>query len=374
MPKIKCPYCDSATKKFGKTKAGSQRWRCRSCGATFTHRIDNTAKLLTAFLGWLLSRKRQSDMPGGGRTFRRKCARFWEVWPIAPVTGEVCRCVFVDGIYLARNLVVLIACTEEHVIGWYLARTENSRSWAALMAKIAPPDVVVTDGGSGFEKARKRIWPDTRVQRCVFHAFRQVRTQTTSRPKLQAGAELYGLAKELLAVREVAQALEWLEAYNAWRARWEEFLAEKTYDEDSGKMRWTHERLITARNGLDRLVSKSLLFTFLDPELTDEGALPSMNNKIEGGVNAQLRRMLHDHRGLSAMRRAKAVFWWCYMHTESPLPAAEILKVMPTDADIEEVYRQAVYEPQKREGPSEWGDGLAWAELRHALPWRHDWD
>lgn len=156
MPKIKCPYCDSATKKFGKTEAGSQRWKCRSCGATFTHRIDNAAKLLAAFLGWLLSHKRQSDMPGGGRTFRRKCARFWEVWPITPVTGEIHRCVFADGIYLVRDLVVLIACTEERVIGWYLARSESSRSWAALMSKVAPPDVVVTDGGGAALRRRAR--------------------------------------------------------------------------------------------------------------------------------------------------------------------------------------------------------------------------
>lgn len=374
MSKIKCPHCGSSAKRFGKTKAGSQRRRCLSCGATFTHRIDNTAKLLTSFLGWLLSRKRQADMPGGGRSFRGKCARFWAAWPLAPVTGEAHRVVFVDGICLARNLVVLIACTERHVIGWNLARSENSRSWMALMSKIAPPDVAVTDGATGFEKARKKAWPGTRVQRCVFHAFCQVRVQTTTRPKLQAGAELYGLAKRLLAVTEIARALEWLDDYGAWCERWEELLSEETYDEESGKRRFTHERLVTAGNALNRLVSKNLLFTFLDPELTEDGSLPRMNNKIEGGVNAQLRRMLRDHRGLSAMRRAKAVYWWCYMHTESPLPAAEILKTMPTDDDIEEVCRQTIDEPQKAEGPAEWGDGLAWAELRHALPWRHDWD
>ena len=167
-------------------------------------------------------------MPGGGRTFRRKCARFWEVWPIAPITGEAHRVVFVDGIYLARNVVVLIATTEEFVIGWHMARSENSRSWGALMAKIPPPEVVVTDGGSGFEKARKKNWPETRVQRCVFHAFNQVKKQTTTRPKLQAGVELYGLAKDLLHVKTPSAATAWLQAFNDWCGRWEEFLTERT--------------------------------------------------------------------------------------------------------------------------------------------------
>ena len=32
------------------------------------------------------------------------------------------------------------------------------------MSPIAPPALVVTDGGSGFAKACKRIWPTTRVE------------------------------------------------------------------------------------------------------------------------------------------------------------------------------------------------------------------
>ena len=374
MSRQKCPVCGGDMIKYGKTKAGSQRWQCPKCKATSTRRIDNAAKLLAAFLGWLLSGRRQADMPGGGRTFRRKCARLWEVWPIAPITGEVHRVVFVDGIYLARNVVVLIATTEEFVIGWHMARSENSRSWGALMAKIPPPDVVVTDGGSGFEKARKKNWPGTRVQRCVFHAFNQVKKQTTTRPKLQAGVELYGLAKELLHAKTVESATAWLQAFNDWCGRWEGFLAERTLNEETGKMGWTHERLVTARNGLITLIKRGHLFTFLDPALTADGPLPSTNNKLEGGVNAQLRDMLRKHRGLSLMRRAKAVFWWCYMHTECPLGAAGILATMPTDEDIAELYRQTVYEPQKRDGPAEWGDGLVWSELRHALPWRVEWE
>ena len=34
------------------------------------------------------------------------------------------------------------------------------------------------------------------------------------------------------------------------------------------------------------------------------------NNVIEGGVNAQLRAMMREHRGMSDLRRVKAVFWW----------------------------------------------------------------
>ena len=68
------------------------------------------------------------------------------------------------------------------------------------MARMAPPDVVVTDGGSGFEKARRAVWPETKVQRCTFHAFEQVKRCTTTRPRTQAGVDLYAIAKGLLKV------------------------------------------------------------------------------------------------------------------------------------------------------------------------------
>ena len=178
----------------------------------------------------------------------------------------------------------------------------------------------------------------------------------------------------MLHAKTVESATAWLQAFNDWCGRWEGFLAERTLNEETGKMGWTHERLVTARNGLITLIKRGHLFTFLDPALTADGPLPSTNNKLEGGVNAQLRDMLRKHRGLSLMRRAKAVFWWCYMHTECPLGAAGILATMPTDEDIAELYRQTVYEPQKRDGPAEWGDGLVWSELRHALPWRVEWE
>ena len=35
---------------------------------------------------------------------------------------------------------------------------------------------------------------------------------------------------------------------------------------------------------------------------------PKTNNPIEGGVNAQLRRLLRYHRGMSVEKRIKAVF------------------------------------------------------------------
>lgn len=291
---------------------------------------------------------------------------------MAPVCDEIHHVVHVDGIWLGRAAVILIACTQDYVIGWHLARSEHSQAWAALMARIAPPDVVVCDGGNGFEKALRAVWPTTRMQRCTFHAFEQVKRQTTARPRLETGVELYGIAKDLLRVSDLNEAATWLASFANWCTRWDSFLKEKTVID--GRAQFKHERLRKARRGLEKLARAGTLFTYLDERLTEQGAIPATNNRIEGGVNRQLRVVLNEHRGLRLDRRIKEVFWWCYMHTECPLTPADILREMPTDATIAAMYQLADDTNRKDQAIAQWGTAVQWSDLHSGGPYRIDYD
>lgn len=362
--------------KNGRTSAGKQRWKCKQCCLTKTKVIDSRAKRLEMFLEWLMSKSTQEEMGSSARTFRRKTSEFWDYWALPPLIDEIHRVVYIDGIHLGRRAVILIACTDDHVLGWYLARHEHSGAWANLMRRIAPPDMAVGDGGQGFQKALRRIWPDTKLQRCTFHAYSQVRRLTTRNPRLPAGREILSIARELLRIEDREQVYVWLRSYFDWLERYEGFLEEKSLIE--GAYVYTHERLRRARSSLNRLINSGHLFTYLDEYLTLGGPLPSTNNRIEGGINSQLRAMLREHRGLCLTRRIKAVFWWCYLKTECPLGAADILKVMPTDDDIDAVYNGLNKREQLSEDIPKWGDAVMWSELHHIDKnfdaFRHDWD
>ena len=347
--------------KNGKTKAGTQRWRCMSCGASGVRRICKAAKALEAFLRWLLSKDAVADLKTSRATFWRKTAWVWRIWPIAPFTGELHDVVFLDGIWLRRKAVVLIAVANCHVVGWHLAQTECAAAWAALMFRIPAPKMAVSDGSPGLAGAAKAVWPGTRIQRCTFHAANQVKRCTTLKPKLEAGIELLGIANELKDAKDAESATAWLLEYNAWCVRWESFLKEFTIKD--GKKVWTHERLRKARRGLNKLVREGTLFTFVEMQQEHGGEWPSTNNAVES-VNARLRDMLRHHRGLPLLHRIKAIFWWCYMHTESPLPAAEIIRVMPTDDDVDGLFAAAADKPGREGGaPEEYGTGIVWSEF-----------
>ncbi|NGM18272.1 IS256 family transposase, partial [Eggerthellaceae bacterium zg-893] len=214
-------------KKNGFTKAGKQRWRCKGCGSSKVVRNDTASRWLRAFVSWLLGKLSQTELKANGRTFRNRTQEFWKLWPILPPCDEIHHVACMDGIWLSRRCVVLIACTDEYVVGCHLARTENSKDWGCLMQRIASPDVLVCDGGGGIEKARRACWPRTRVQRCVFHAFCQVKRCTTTKPKTQAGVDLYAIAKDLMRIRSQHEAAEWLARFHRWCADYEDFLKER---------------------------------------------------------------------------------------------------------------------------------------------------
>ena len=84
MKQVNCPICGKEWVKSGKTNVGSQRWFCKICKISFTHKIDNNSKELKSFLYRLFGKDAQSTMPGKGRSFRRKTSKFWDIWPMLP--------------------------------------------------------------------------------------------------------------------------------------------------------------------------------------------------------------------------------------------------------------------------------------------------
>ena len=58
MNQINCPICGNKCVKAGKTKAGTQRWLCKKCKTSLTHKIDNDSKELQIFLDWLFGKEK----------------------------------------------------------------------------------------------------------------------------------------------------------------------------------------------------------------------------------------------------------------------------------------------------------------------------
>ena len=331
MKAVYCPYCGGRTKRNGRTSSGSQRWRCTACGASTTVRYDDTATRLDEFLGWLLSKDSQAAMPGGGRSFRRRTAEFWEVWPMPSPTASCTACSTSTGSGSRATSSCSYAAAAR---GWSPGTWRGRRTRGVVGPHVADPgaEVVVTDGGSGFAKAVRETWPRTRVQRCTFHAFSQVKRYTTTRPKLQAGRELYLIARDLMGIETLHQAELWVERYLDWCGFWADFLEDRTVVD--GRRVYTHERLRRRARRCRRWCRRGRCSpTSTPPWPSRPAAVDQQHDRGRGELAAEGRPAQPP--GLTSVKRVKAVFWWCHAHSGDARTAREKLAAMPTDADID---------------------------------------
>ena len=364
VKQLSCTTCSSIrVKKNGHTKNGKQRYWCLHCHSSFTLTYTREYKDFQLFLDYVLHAYSQQEYGIAARTLRARIQPYWAYWPIPERVDTAYDVVFVDGLYLRRNCVILIACTPEHIIGWYLARSEYTRAWEYLLSRISPPALVVSDGGQGFKRACSNIWPQTKIQRCLFHVYQQITRLTTLHPRLQPGFELLNIAKQLLTVSSSEQASQWVIRYHQWYEHYYDFLHEQTYSDHA--YRDTHERLVKASRILNKLITQQQLFTNLNKPYQYEYKqhIIRTNNQIEGGVNKQLRILLHAHRGMSIDRQIKTIFWYCYTHSPFTQNPRDILTSMPTDTSITRLYQQANHYYQSLAQVPTWGTSPVYQEF-----------
>ena len=324
-----CSTCHTKLQKWSKTAAGTQRWRCPVCTKTQTRKRPDLSKalLLERFVTWLLGKQSQADLPISDRTWRAQTAWCWDVIPKAELTGEIYPVILLDGIGVG-SLVCLIARTPKAVTDWHWAGWESSNTWGKLMERLPAPAVVVCDGQKGILLAIARCWPKTRIQRCIFHVWQNIRVKLTLHPQTEAGQELLQLTRDLWQVKASEQATHWQERLETWHKRYENFVRERTYIQDPkpNQRRWwyTHGRLRSAYYQLNKLLQDNQLFTYLDTTLTPE-PIPRTTNYVEGGINSQLRTKLKLHRGMSEDHQRRLVEWYLYSRSEDPKPTRNCL-------------------------------------------------
>ena len=322
-----CPACNTKLQKRGLTAAGTQRWLCPKCRQSATKQRPDLAKAQTLqrFVAWLLGKQSQAELGIPERTWRRHVGWCWDVVPKPTLTGEVHPIILIDATRVG-NLVCHVARTPQYVTNWHWAGWESSNTWAMTLEPLPAPLVVVCDGQKGILLAVARCWPDTRIQRCLFHVWQNMRTKLTLHPQTEAGQELLALYRQIWDVKTMQQAERWERQFWYLYATYETFLRQRTYYESpqTGKRRWwyTHRGVRSAYRQIDQLLRDRQLFTFLDAELLKLTGqpIPRTTNHVEGGINSQLKEKLKLHRGLTQTHQQRLVDWYLYSRTEHGKP------------------------------------------------------
>lgn len=331
-----CPVCHGPMKRNGTTSKGTQRWRCKAhCGASTTQPNTDAiqAGRFALFISWLmgpLSLTSQAALLGRTRkTLSTWFHHFWLVHvPDNTDHHRVYDQLFIDGTYFNKNC-LLVASTKTHVVAWRWCFTEDSWNYSRLLEQLPAPRVVTTDGQKGALAAITKIWPEAKVQRCIVHVKRNVQSYVTLHPRTTAGNALRQLSLDLLKVTTAEQAAEWIASLQNFHTVFGDWINERTYIKDvpadevprfarNNKEFWyTHYRQRSAYKLLERLTKREELFRFIFPP-QECGPLAATTNSLEGGINAQIKHLLRNHRGLPSEHQRTMCDWWLYSHTELP--------------------------------------------------------
>jgi hypothetical protein len=302
--------------RHGKTAAGTQRWRCVDCAlSSIRQRSDQRYRqYFRSFVKWLTGTREQSAIARELSISRMQLSRRFELcWslpaPASPPATEADHVLILDGVYLSgRTNAVLIARNLTHVRSWDFHERECFLAWDRFLARIPAPAVVVCDGQKGLSEAIKRHWPHTKVQRCLVHVERFVRSRISMRPKTEAGRALWQLTRALWDVETTADANRWIKRFHTWEQQYADFLKERSYAPETGRWWYTHRTLRAARSHLKNALPH--LFTF-----TVVPGTPRTSNHVEGGTNARLKELTRRHRGLSPERKRTLAAY--FLHSKS---------------------------------------------------------
>jgi hypothetical protein len=164
---------------------------------------------------------------------------------------------------------------------------------------------ITTDGHKSALKAIKKSLPDVTVQRCLVHIQRMCLLWLTRFPKHLAGMELRSLVLMLLKIKVFNDRLWWINELSNWYSRHNNYLSEKTFNEETARYWYKHKLLRRSYFTIKRALPN--MFHYLN-----DHKIPATTNGIEGYFG-HLKNHLDLHRGLSTKHRINFIKWYIYL-------------------------------------------------------------
>lgn len=226
-------------------------------------------------------------------TIKRRLSKVSFKWEQPMLKGS--GVVHLDATYFGRNTGVLLALESgtgrllymAHIAHEHISDYEDAISHVESCGYDIRGIVI-----DGLQKLFS-IFDEYPIQMCQFHMAAIIRRKLTKNPQLPAGRELLDLVYSMKEMKEVDFKAE----FKNWKDRWHDFLKEKTFNEESGKTFYTHQRLRSAMMSLTFYIP--YLFTYQRVE-----GMPNTNNMIEGTFT-DMKKNLRNHPGMVEKNRKR---------------------------------------------------------------------
>jgi transposase-like protein len=170
--------------------------------------------------------------------------------------------------------------------------------FSSLKSQGLSPAYITTDGEQSTIRALKQVWPDAKLQRCLYHIQHEGKRWLRSCPKTEAGKQLRKLLSKLCNIKTVKERDRFIQDYMIWVTRYINFIQ-------------TLPKNVIAFKDLQRttvLINNALpdMFYYLD-----DYNIFSTTNALEG-FHSRLKTDYQRHRGLTRLHKINYIHWYCY--------------------------------------------------------------
>lgn len=269
------------------------------------------------FKKWILERQTYSTISRDSglsmRSLQRLFYGYLEGFPEVKIIKRNCVHLRIDATYF-RQFCVL--CYQDDEDGYtQLIRVTDGEHFSEIKEDLdnliklgVQIESITTDGHKSALKAIKKSLPDVTVQRCLVHIQRMCLLWLTRFPKHKAGIELRAWVLMLLKIKSHNDRLYWTSQLATWYNQHNDYLQEKTYNENTGRYWYKHKLLRRSYFTIRRALPNMFHY------LTDN-KIPATTNGIEGYFG-HLKNHLHLHRGLTIKHRINFIKWYIFLSNQ----------------------------------------------------------
>ncbi|MFH1867544.1 MAG: transposase [Candidatus Omnitrophota bacterium] len=183
---------------------------------------------------------------------------------------------------------------------------ENTQPWFnRLKQQGLDPLYIVMDGERSVIRAMKDVWPNVRIQRCLYHIQREGMRWLRTYPKTTAGKELRSLLATICTIKSIKERDAFVSSYYAWLKEHLKYI--RSLPSSNIAFKDLKRTIILLNNAMPDM------FYYLN-----EPHIPATTNKLEG-FYSRLKAAYNQHRGLTQKNKINYLKWYCFLKNNNTL-------------------------------------------------------
>ena len=285
-----------------------QRFQCSNCRRTFIYRSPSTKRYNEKrwFDLWVkesYSIRQLCNLSGHSRSKLERIKNYWlDRLPKEQNDYSKNKYIIYDGTYFHKNgcFISLMDAKTKMIIATMYAHKEGGAIVApwfrSLKDKGLKPRFVVMDGEQTVMKAIKAIWPQARIQRCLYHIQHEGMRWLRTYPKTDAGRDLRAILATLCDISTIKERNQFIKNYRVWLGKYRDFVRSLSFGNIAFK---DLKRTIT-------LINNALpdMFHYLK-----EPVVPATTNTLES-FYSRLKADYRRHRGITQKHKIHYLKWY----------------------------------------------------------------